>query len=206
MFWYEQDVREAEARKSRTMGAKTVFYGSSTIRLWNNLEKDMSRYLPVNLGFGGATLASCVVYLERLLKGLSPEAIIIYAGDNDLGDGRHPEEVVIFFKQLVYDIRRLLGEIPLVYISIKPSIKRFSIVDQIKFTNKTIEKEIAGMDGKIYFLDLFDKILDANNFPNRLYFQADGLHINDEGYAILKKLVEAFFIEKGIGPFSKDNL
>ncbi|MEO6149861.1 MAG: hypothetical protein ABIP28_06855 [Mucilaginibacter sp.] len=34
------------------------------------------------------------------MEGFQPERLIFYAGDNDLGDGRHPEEVFIFSRNL----------------------------------------------------------------------------------------------------------
>ncbi len=198
MFWYEQDVQGVEKCKTLVENPKILFYGSSSIRLWDNLYRDFGEYKPLNMGFGGSTLAACIVYLERLMVGLNPDIFILYAGDNDLGDGRHPEEVLIFFKQIIIDLRKRFGNIPILYISIKPSIARFNIIDQIRFTNKIISSEIKKMDNNVYFVDIFEKMLDANRFPNRLLFQSEGLHINDKGYAIWTETIKNFMIEHKI--------
>ncbi|MES1160748.1 MAG: GDSL family lipase, partial [Bacteroidota bacterium] len=143
MQWYENEVQRLEKETaSLEYDPKMVFYGSSSIRLWDNLYQDFSDYQPVNLGFGGSTLAACVWFFDRLLTPYHPKSIIVYAGDNDLGDGRHPEEVFIFFRQLVASTRQRFGSIPLAFISIKPSITRWNIVDSIRYTNKIIEDEI----------------------------------------------------------------
>ncbi len=198
MFWYEPDVCGVETRKKLVENPKILFYGSSSIRLWDTLYRDFSEFKPLNMGFGGSTLAACIVYLERLMKDLNPDIFVLYAGDNDLGDGRHPEEVLIFFKQIIIDLRKRFGNIPILYISIKPSITRFSIIEQIRFTNKIISSEIKKMDSNVFFIDIFEKMLDANRFPNRLLFQSEGLHINEKGYSIWTKTIKDFMIEHNI--------
>lgn len=190
MFWYEEDVKNLEQLKeSISYQPELVFYGSSSIRLWQSLNTDFADYHPINLGFGGSTLAACVWYFDRIMAGLQPKGMVLYAGDNDLGDGRHPEEVFVFFKQLMACIRQKYGNIPVAYISIKPSIRRFNIIDQIRFTNKIISEEIERMNDATYFVDIFDKMLDDHQYPLRDFFDADGLHINEKCYAIWKQAI-----------------
>ncbi len=198
MFWYEPDVKEVEFRKEQVVDPKMLFYGSSSIRLWDTLYTDFEAFKPLNMGFGGSTLASCIVYFERLMEDLNPDIILIYAGDNDLGDGRHPEEVFIFFKQMVSDVRKRFGNIPLLYVSIKPSIRRFNIIEQIRFTNKIIASEIEKMDDNVFFVDVFNKMLDSNRFPDRSLFQPEGLHLNEKGYFIWKEVITNFMLENNI--------
>ena len=198
MFWYEPDVREVELKKEKVIDPKMLFYGSSSIRLWDNLYTDFEAFKPLNMGFGGSTLAACIVYFDRLMKELNPDIMLIYAGDNDLGDGRHPEEVFIFFKQMVADVRKRFGNIPLLFVSIKPSIRRFNIIEQIRFTNKIISSEIDKMDDNVYFIDVFNKMLDSNRFPDRSLFQPEGLHLNEKGYALWKNIILDFMIENNI--------
>src|SRR5215211_8859501 len=114
MFWYEDEVKRVEYyRDSNTVKSPTVFYGSSTIRLWNSLSEDFKNIRPLNLGFGGATLASCVWFYDRIIAPLKhPKHFIIYAGDNDLGDVRHPEEVIIFFEDFMEKLRHQFKNVP----------------------------------------------------------------------------------------------
>ena len=198
MFWYEPDVKEVELKKGKVIDPKMLFYGSSSIRLWDNLYTDFEAFKPLNMGFGGSTLAACIVYFDRLMKELNPDIMLIYAGDNDLGDGRHPEEVFIFFKQMVADVRKRFGNIPLLFVSIKPSIRRFNIIEQIRFTNKIISSEIDKMDDNVYFIDVFNKMLDSNRFPDRSLFQPEGLHLNEKGYALWKNIILDFMLENNI--------
>src|SRR3954462_10155428 len=72
-----------------------LFVGSSSIRLWSDLQ-DQFKDLPVviNRGFGGSQLADCVKNLNRLVIRYRPSTVLVYAGDNDLAAGTTPEEVL----------------------------------------------------------------------------------------------------------------
>ena len=102
MYWYELDVKHLEGECAKVgFASGIVFYGSSTFRLWDSLALDFRGLTVSNFGFGGSTLAACVWFFERLFLSTYPTALVVYAGDNDLGDGRHPEEILIFFQQLM---------------------------------------------------------------------------------------------------------
>ncbi|MHA4808086.1 GDSL-type esterase/lipase family protein [Flavitalea flava] len=190
MHWYENEVRRLEEEKNNPgYDPQTIFYGSSSIRLWDSLQTDFSGFSPVNLGFGGSTLAACVWFFERLLTGYHPLSIIVYAGDNDLGDGRHPEEVFLFFKQLVASTRSLFGDIPLVFISIKPSITRWNILDSIRYTNTLIEAEIKRAGGNLHFVNVYPRMTDNSGYPKREFLDPDGLHMSEKGYALWKEIL-----------------
>jgi len=191
MIWYENEVQRLEKEKTALeYEPRMVFYGSSSIRLWETLYEDFREYAPVNLGFGGSTLAACVWFFERLVAGYRPQSILLYAGDNDLGDGRHPEEVFIFFQQMVALTRLHLGDIPLAFISIKPSITRWNIVDSIRYTNTLIENEIRKQGNNLHYIDIYHKMTDKAGYPKREYLDPDGLHISDKGYALWKDIIQ----------------
>ncbi len=199
MFWYEEDIKRLELMKEAVMEQpELIFYGSSSIRMWQNMSVDFAEYHPINLGFGGSTMAACVWYFSRVMAGLHPKGMVLYAGDNDLGDGRHPEEVFIFFKQLIVEIRKSFGNIPVAYISIKPSIRRFNIIEQIKYTNKIIAAEIEKMNDATFFVNIYDQMLDDNKYPRRDLFEAEGLHINDKGYALWKTIIDETLASKSL--------
>jgi len=193
MVWYENEVQRLE--KEQTLlpyDPKLIFYGSSSIRLWENLYNDFAAFQPVNLGFGGSTLASCVWFFDRLIAPYRPTSMIVYAGDNDLGDGRHPEEVFIFFQQLVCRTRQQFGDIPLAFISIKPSITRWNIVDSIRYTNTLIEGEIKRQGNNLHFINVYNRMTDNAGYPKREFLDPDGLHINDKGYALWKEIIQQY--------------
>ncbi|MCG1036669.1 GDSL-type esterase/lipase family protein [Polaribacter sargassicola] len=186
MFWYLDDITRLENEIDKLdYKPKMVFYGSSTFTLWNELTTVFKNYNPVNLGFGGSTLAACTWYFNRVFKKLDTiTSIVIYAGDNDLGDGRHPEEVILYLENLIAKIRAKYGNINCTVISIKPSIARLHLLDSIRFTNTKI-KELASKDDNLYFVDIYNKFLDVDGKPDAIYFKEDGLHFNDLGYELI---------------------
>ena len=170
----------------------TLFYGSSSIRLWRTLQEDFSEYRPVNLGFGGSTLAACVWFFDRIVAPFSPDSLVLYAGDNDLGDGRHPEEVFIFFQQFAARAGRRFGErLPCYFVSLKPSPSRRELAGRFEHANRLIETEILRRHRNWGFINTHDQMLDIYGRARGAYFEADGLHMNARGYALWTRIIRA---------------
>lgn len=192
MYWYEEEVKSLEKKRLQLNDQpSTLFYGSSSIRLWDTLNDDFKLFNPVNLGFGGSTLAACSWFFNRIVAPFDAKCIVIYAGDNDLGDGRHPEEIFIFFEQLMHQIAERYGAIPCYFVSIKPSIARWDLINSLKYANNIIENEIIKRDNNWKFINIFNKMLNKNGYPEKEYFQADGLHLSTKGYALWKQVIYA---------------
>ena len=196
MYWYEEEVKGLEKERLKSIDQpSTLFYGSSTIRLWNTLYEDFKLFKPVNLGFGGSTLVACCWFFNRIVAPYDAKSIVIYAGDNDLGDGRHPEEIFIFFERLAQLIAARYGTIPCYYVSIKPSIARWDLINSLKYTNNIIENEIIKWDNNWKFINIYNKMLNKDGYPEKDYFQPDGLHLNLKGYALWKQVIHAKLLE-----------
>ena len=190
MYWYEEEVKRVEhERKNIGYNPKTIFYGSSSIRLWESLYQDFAKYNPVNLGFGGSTLEACVYFFERIMEPYNPGYFVIYAGDNDLGDGRKPDEVHNYFIQLCKCITECFGRVPMSYISIKPSLQRWQINDAIHYTNLLIQQTISRHSGHMYFVDVYSSMIGEDGFPEKKFYAEDGLHLSKEGYTLWKKIL-----------------
>lgn len=68
MEWYEADVLAAIPQREKcTYDPETIFYGSSTFTLWKRLHEEFKEFRPVNLGFGGSTLAACVWFFNKIV-------------------------------------------------------------------------------------------------------------------------------------------
>jgi lysophospholipase L1-like esterase len=190
MKWYESDVKEAVSKRQQCKyKPRSVFYGSSTITQWETLYVDFEEFAPVNLGFGGSTLAACVWFFDEIVAPLDqPERLILYAGDNDLGDGRHPEEVCIFYREFIIKLRDNYKDVPLYFVSIKPSISRVNLTDEIIRTNTLIKGEIDKGQNE-HYVDIFEKMIDSKGHPIKKYFKHDGLHLNEKGYEVWKEAI-----------------
>src|SRR3712207_1136649 len=186
MIWFEEEVQRLEQEKTTlTYNPSTLFYGSSTIRLWSTLTDDFREYQPVNLGFGGSTLAACVWYFDRIVAAYAPDILVVYAGDNDLGNGREPEEVFLFFRQLVVQTKqRFSDQLACYFISLKPSPSRLHLLENFKYTNRLIENDILHQHRNWKFINIFDQMLNSYGHPQNIHFEEDGLHLNANGYKV----------------------
>ena len=164
-----------------------LFIGSSSIRLWDDLEKNFSAPV-INRGFGGSRISDCTRYLRRLVIPYRPRLVLVYAGENDLAGGKSPQDVLQSFTSFVEEIRKELPATRIAYISIKPSPARRALMAQIRETNRLILQYIA--DGaNLDFIDVFTPMLDAGGLPRGELFRADALHLNSAGYALWKRII-----------------
>jgi lysophospholipase L1-like esterase len=188
--WYESEVQALERDcEGRVNGNRSpVFYGSSSIRLWDTLAEDFDPRV-LNLGFGGATLEACDYFFSRLVPPVNPRSLLLYAGDNDLGDGRRVDEVLGWFRSLADKVGASLGAAPFGFVSVKPSPARYPIIDRIRCLNDRVRREIDSRPSG-YYVDVFPAMLDRSGKPRTEFFLADGLHLNREGYRLWSRLLE----------------
>jgi lysophospholipase L1-like esterase len=169
-----------------------VFVGSSSIRLWDNLETYFSAPpVIVKRGFGGSKMSDCTRYLNRLVLPYKPHLVLVYAGDNDLAEGKSPQDVLRSFTSFVETIHKELPATRIAYISIKPSPARAALVPQMRETNQLIHQYTAH-EKNLEFIDVFDPMLDSAGQPRPELFRADALHLNAAGYALWKTIIAPY--------------
>jgi lysophospholipase L1-like esterase len=183
MEWYVQEVASLaqKLRQHPLPPAPVAFYGSSSIRLWDRLPQDLDTPHVLNLGFGGSTLAACVHFFDQLIPLAQPGSLLVYAGDNDLGDGQSPEFVVDRFRALAEKILRFNPTLPWAFLSIKLSPSRLSLRPQIDRANNAIRLETS-RHPNASFIDVASPLLNPAGYPASEYFQPDGLHLSPAGY------------------------
>lgn len=185
-LWIRWEVRRMERSLSQVEPGSprpVVFYGSSSIRLWSTLAEDLGEPGIINLGFGGSTLTDCVRYFDRLVVPRKPRSLLVYAGDNDLGMGHTEQDVVASFRKLIHKVDTQIGPIPFAFLSIKPSLARWSLIDEIRSVNATILEDLKSRPNSTY-IDIFEAMLGPNGRPRPELYAEDGLHLSDAGYRV----------------------
>lgn len=165
-----------------------VFVGSSSIRFWD-LGKSFPGADVINRGFGGSELADSVHFAPRIVVPYEPRTVVLYAGDNDLAAGKSPEQVAADFREFVKVVHAKLPKTRIVYLSIKPSIARWKIVDKGQKANELIAEQCKA-DERLTFLDVGTPLLGTDGKPRAELFKSDGLHLNAKGYEIWAGLVK----------------
>lgn len=193
MEWYEEEVRAIERAHALAPPPRgtIVFYGSSSIRLWTSLADDLAPWPVVNRAFGGATLAACVHFFERLVPPCAPQSLVLYAGDNDLGDGQPAEAVIASLSALLARVDALLAPIPVAFIAIKPSPARWGLRRAIRQVNEAARRALLARPYG-YFIDVYQPMLGRNGEPEPTLFADDGLHLSADGYRLWTEIVRTY--------------
>src|SRR4030042_4895717 len=106
-----------------------MFAGSSSIRLWSTMGKDMLPYNVIQRGYGGAKLSDFAVYADRILYPHVCSAIIFFIGNDISGDqdDKSPEQVAQLFRATLFKIRKRFPDTPVFWISITPTPARWHV-------------------------------------------------------------------------------
>lgn len=165
-----------------------VFVGSSSIVMWESLSEDFPDLPVINRGFGGCEMGDVVFYAKRILVPYHPRAVVVYAGDNDLANGKTPEKILSDCEELVKIIHDSDTTTRVGFILVKPSPSRWHLEAAIRQVNEKI-KELCGRHKNMFFVDVFTPMLDPNGKPRTELFLEDQLHMNREAYQIWRDLV-----------------
>jgi lysophospholipase L1-like esterase len=187
---WESDIAQFEAqdRANAPRPGSIVFVGSSSIRMWTTLDRDFPGVSVVNRGFGGSEAGDVAQFAERIVVPYKPPVVVFYAGDNDLAAGKTPAQVLAAFQSFVATIHRDLPATRVVFVSIKPSLARWNIVDKMRATNQLV-RDYVSTDNKLAYVDVFTPMLDASGQPRPELYLEDGLHMTPAGYAIWRDLI-----------------
>lgn len=167
-----------------------VFVGSSSIRLWSDLETQFGERRIVKRGFGGSSMADCARYADRLVVPYRPRLVVVYAGDNDLAEGRTPAQVLDSYARFVEAVQAALPDTRIAYLSIKPSPRRAALMPAMRETNAAIAAW-SRRDPRLDFIDVYSPMLDGDGRPRPELFRADALHLNAAGYRLWKEAIAA---------------
>lgn len=166
-----------------------LFIGSSSFTMW----KDVQEYFPnqpiINRGFGGSSLTHLIHYFNDIVTPYSPRKVVVYCGENDLTDTLvTPAKVLQRFTGLFKLIRAHYPNVQVLYISIKPSPSRRSLMARMELSNQLIRMFLK-KQRKTKFINVYNDML-VNGRPDPTLFLRDSLHLNAKGYALWKTKLE----------------
>lgn len=186
-FWDEIRAFRIQDSLQKPKDGMLLFIGSSSFRLWKDVKTDLNNQNILNRAFGGATLEDVIYYQNDVVLNYKPKKIFIYCGENDIASSEtiSPEIVLERFKTLYGNIRKQFPKTPVIFVSIKPCILRWSMKDRMMAANVLISNYIS-QEKNIVFVDIWDKMLE-NGEPMKDIFIEDKLHMNAKGYAIWAK-------------------
>ena len=168
-----------------------VFAGSSSIRMWNDVQSYFPGYNVINNGFGGSHFSDLLFFYGELILTRKPDILFIYEGDNDLASNKKPRKILKEAKELAKQVEKDLPETRIIFISPKPSISRIKLKNSYIAFNKKL-KRYCGKKGNPEFADVWYPMLDNNGNVFKDVFLEDGLHMNKKGYDIWGKVIAEY--------------
>ncbi len=195
----DPQVWESAIRRFEKVDAKqppsekaVLFVGSSSIRFWKSLKKDMAPIEVIRRGFGGAKLRDVIHYADRIILPYDPKAIVIFAGTNDISgrsNDKSPQEIATDFRTLMDKIRTELPQTPVYYIPITPTSKRWEIWPKAQQANWLI-KEMTSEDPYLHYISTTEFFLNEDQSLKEELLFLDGVHLNKRGYAVWTTIIK----------------
>lgn len=193
-FWNEISAFKANDKAAFPPQHEILFIGSSSFRMWHDVQAAFPGYPIINRGFGGARLPDVIRYFYDIILPYHPKQIVIYCGENDLVEkGVTAQDVNTRFQTLYCMIRKNLPDVVIDFVSIKPSPSRVAVLDQVVATNQMIKNFITSQS-KARYIDVYLKMHDANGNVLDGIFKEDQLHLNANGYAIWQKAILPYLL------------
>src|SRR5688572_8404154 len=158
-----------------------LFTGSSSIRLWKDLKSTFSGHNVVGLGFGGSEMTDLLHYTNKLIIPFEPVQVFIYEGDNDISLGRSPDQILSAADSILAIIRAKLPQTEVIFISPKPSLKRWHLREQYEAFNAQLKAWTLTKKNTLY-ADVWTPMLRSDGMVKKDIFIDDALHLNDKGY------------------------
>ncbi|RTL52360.1 MAG: G-D-S-L family lipolytic protein [Sphingobacteriales bacterium] len=172
-----------------------LFVGSSSFQKWKDVQDYFPNHIIINRGFGGSTLPDVIRYAPDIILPYHPKQIVIYCGENDIAEDPAitPQQVLERVKILLQIIRKKYKNIPVDYISIKPSPSRIQWQQKMAASNTLIQKYLQ-QQPHTRFIDVYHAMLNLDGTINETIFIHDRLHMNATGYHIWQKILEPYLL------------
>ncbi len=166
-----------------------VFVGSSTIRLWKTLKQDMEPLPVLNRGFGGSRTWEMLTYVDALVLKHTPKLIVIFCGTNDTGTNyASPELSFNNCAKVVDALRTVQPDARIVYMLVTKAPAREKFWPKMDSIN-TLAQAYAEKHDYFTCFDTNQFVFNEDGTPKIELYRKDKLHLNEEGYAELTRLM-----------------
>lgn len=187
-WWLFQSYEARKAASRPLPGAEGLqgncalwFIGSSSIHRWFTLDRDMKPWIAHNRGIDGATFLELGPRFAADPEPVAPEAIILYAGENDIANGGTAQQAIADLNRFLDDKTRKFRQTPVFVLSMKPSPTRWKF-----FAEQTRYNIAAARIGQersdVTFVNIVPLLLKDGRPGN--FYRPDGIHMTEAGYVI----------------------
>lgn len=191
-FWDDVQTIKKFDKIYKPIDNPIVFVGSSSIRMWYDAANVFATYKVINRGVGGTVVNDVIHYAQELIFDYNPRQVVIYVGENDLGDGTTPADTIFERTIKLFNIiRTKLPEVHISYISIKPGPGRDYARATLFKTNDLVKSYIS-TQRNMTFIDVSKRMLNKDGSYRTELFVSDKIHMTPEGYKIWVKAIKPY--------------
>lgn len=180
--------------KERVPEGALLFTGSSTIRFWDSLGRDLAPWPVVNRGFGGAVVSQVVHFANDIVPETNSArlgAIVFYCGGNDLSWGVSVDDVVSGVERFLAIANERAPETPVYVLSVCKTPSRWLAWRKVTATNQRLQALCEKSGAR--WVDVTTPMSTERGRPRRSLYRFDGIHPNERGYAVWTSVLRPRF-------------
>jgi hypothetical protein len=191
---WEPEIKKFEEldRQQTDPEGAILFVGSSSIRLWDTMAKDMAPYEVIRRGYGGAKFSDVAYYAKRIILPHKFQALVLFVGNDVSGspNDKTPEQVAACFQHIVDVVRERHATVPIFCLDVRPTISRFKAWPEIQAMNRALNA-VCDTDRNAHFVATSPEHLDDNGRPKQELLRDDKLHLSRAGYELWAKQIRS---------------
>jgi len=193
---FEESMRAfEELDRQNTYSPESIFFtGSSSIRMWETLERDMAPHAVIQRGFGGSRMADLLYYADRYIKPHTFQAMVLFVANDITGSEEHditPRQVAAQFEEFILKMKGYQPDLNLFIVEVTPTNARWIVWPENRAANNLIAK-LADQHENVIFIPTKDLFLTSEGTPNDELFLSDRLHLNERGYEVWNKRIRSY--------------
>jgi lysophospholipase L1-like esterase len=206
--WFLNLWRERRSAWAQAVGQDqhaVVFLGDSITQGWGGgLGAAFPGIKVANRGISGDTTRGVLLRLQEDVLALSPAAVVLLIGTNDLEEGATPEVAASNLKLILAGLEKHDAGMPILLCQVFPSsATKKRPVDQIKALNALYLAAVRN-DPRIIYLETWPLFADATGDATLGEFP-DLLHPNEAGYAKWAAALRPVFATLGFSETGADS-
>lgn len=172
-----------------------LFVGSSSIRMWQNLQSYFEGYSLLQRGVGGTQLQDIILFSDKIVFPYSPAQIVLYEGDNDIKYGFTPMEYLEDVKTFVRLVQIKQPNTPILILSVKPSPARDVLKEKYLEVNELL-KCYCKDHKMLTYVDITPSVLNPDGEYRISNFLSDKLHLSDNAYKQWAEIIKPHLLKK----------
>jgi lysophospholipase L1-like esterase len=195
-------LHQEKLKEAKNAKIDFVMIGDSITHSWSKYPGAFEGSNLLNLGFPGDRTQNVLWRIENgALDGISPKIVTLMIGTNNIHENKKayppdkPQDVFEGIQAIVNEVRARLPKSKIVIFSIFPR-KAGPAFERAKSVNAMLP-QLA--DGKyVSLLDLNHFFLNENGHQNKVLYNRDLLHLNDQGYLVWGMAIKPLLKKHGL--------